>query len=69
MKHKIVKKEYIYECGDGCCSELGTEWYVNGEYVHRGPCEDNGWMAVLAHLGIEVELVGQDTQGEDIWSL
>jgi hypothetical protein len=37
--------------------------------VHRSPCEDNGWMVVLAHLGIEVELTGQNEEGEDTWSL
>lgn len=69
MKHKIVQKDYSYECGDGCCSEWGKEWYVDGEFVHRSPCEDNGWLAVLAHLGIEVELIGQNENGEDTWSL
>ena len=69
MKHKITKKEYIYECGDGCCSEIGSEWSVDGEFVHRSSCEDSGWLAVLHHLGIQVELVGQDDQGEEIWSL
>ena len=57
------------ECGDGCCTEFGSEWYVDGEFVHRSPCEDNGWMVVLAHLGIEVELTGQNEEGEDTWSL
>ena len=69
MKNKIVVKEYYYECGDRCCSEIEREWYVNGEYVHRSPCEDSGWLAVLKHLGIEAELIGQDQEGEDIWSL
>jgi hypothetical protein len=69
MKHKIIKRYYTYSCGDGCCDEYGQEWYVNGELVHRSPCEDNGWMAVLEHLGIEVDIVGQNEQGEDTWSL
>jgi hypothetical protein len=69
MKHKIVRKDYIHECGDGCCTEFGSEWYVDGGFVHRSPCEDNGWIAVLAHLGIEVELAGQNEEGEDTWSL
>jgi hypothetical protein len=69
MKNEIVVKEYYYECGDRCCSEIGREWYVNGEYVHRSPCEDSGWLAVLKHLGIDAELIGQDQEGEDIWSL
>lgn len=69
MKHKIVKKDYYYDCGEGCCTEMGTEWYVDGEFVHRSPCEDNGWLAVLEQLGIEVELIGQDDQGEETWTL
>ena len=69
MKHKITKKDYICECGDGCCTEFGSEWYVNGEFVHRSPCEDSGWMAVLTHLGIEVELTSQNEEGEETWSL
>lgn len=69
MKHKISKRQYTYVCGDGCCDEEGSEWYVNGELVHRSPCEDNGWLAVLEHLGIEVEVVGENEEGEEIWSL
>lgn len=69
MKHKIAVKDYVWECGDGCCSELGKEWYVDGKYILRSPCEDSGWMAVLAHLGIEAELVGLDSEGEEEWSL
>jgi hypothetical protein len=69
MKRKIVKKDYYYECGDGCCTEFGFEWYIDGEFVYRGPSEDNGLMAILAHLNIEAELVGQDDEGEETWSL
>lgn len=69
MKHKIAKRQYTYACGDGCCDEEGSEWYVNGEFVHRSPCEDNGWLAVLEHLGLEVEVVGENEEGEEIWSL
>lgn len=69
MKYKIIKKDYIHECGDGCCTEFGYEWYVNGEFVLRGPCEDSGWLAVLHHLGIEVELEGHNQNNEEIWSL
>jgi hypothetical protein len=69
MKHKIGVKTYSYECGDGCCDEYGKEWYVDGVCVHRSPCEDNGWLAVLNHLGIDVELVGLDENQEEIWTL
>lgn len=69
MKTKITKRNYIYECGDGCCSELGYEWYVNGEFVHRSPCEDNGMLAVLNHLGIDAEMSFEDEDGEETCSL
>ena len=52
MKHKIGIKSYSYECGDGCCSEYGHEYYVDGKFVHSSPCEDSGWLAVLSALGI-----------------
>ena len=69
MKHKIAKKYYEYQCGDRCCDESGYEWYVNGEMVHRSPCEDNGWVEVLRKLGIDAQLVGMDEDGEEIWEL
>jgi len=69
MQHKIIRKEYHWECGDGCCTESGYEWKVDGQQVHRSPCEDSGWLAVLNHLGIDTELVGVDENDEEIWSL
>ena len=69
MKHKIVQKDYYHECGDGCCVEYGHEWYVNGQLVHKSSCEDSGWLAILNHLGIDAELIGQNEKGEDIWKL
>lgn len=69
MKHKISKKHYTYSCGDGCCDEEGCEWYVDGKFVHRSPCEDNGWLAVLEELGIDVQIVGLDKDGQEIWEL
>jgi len=53
IKHKISIKPYSYECGDGCCSEFGNEYYVDGECVHRSPCDENGWLAVLTALTIQ----------------
>lgn len=69
MKVKIGKQNYEYECGDGCCSEWGITWYVNGEVVHSSPCEDNGLLAVLEKLGIEAEIVILDKDGEEVCSL
>lgn len=69
MPHKIAVKDYEWECGDGCCSEQGREWYLNGEFVHRGSCDDSGWMEILKKLGLDAELVGIDSQNEEIWTL
>lgn len=69
MKHVIKIKPYTYECGDGCCDEYGHEWYVDGEFVHRSPCDDNGWLAVLSHLKVQAEVVWQDEDGDDVCSL
>lgn len=68
-KIKITRQSYDYECGDGCCTEFGYKWYVDGKGVHSSPCEDSGWLSVLKHLGIEAELVGEDEDGEENWSL
>jgi len=69
MKHKIGIKSYSYECGDGCCSEFGNEYYVNGEFVHRSPCDDNGWLAVLSAIGIQAEIVNLNNDDEEICSI
>lgn len=67
---KITKKYYTKECDDDCrCFEDGYEWYVNGEYIYRSPCEDTGWMEVLKHLGFSVTLVGTDDKNEEVWEL
>jgi hypothetical protein len=67
MKHKIGIKSYSYECGDGCCVEFGYEYYVDGEFVHRSPCEDSGWLAVLSALGIQAEIVNLSSDdGEEV---
>lgn len=68
-KIKISKRPYDYECGDGCCSENGFEWRVDGELVHSSPCEDSGMLAVLTHLGIDADMVFEDKDGEEVSSL
>lgn len=68
MKHKIEIQPYSYSCGDGCCSEEGWRWFVDGERVHSSPCYDAGWLAILEKLGIDSELSGLDENGETSWS-
>ena len=69
MKHKIAVKSYSYECGDGCCSEFGNEYYVDGKFVVRSPCEHSSWLAVLTALGIQAEIVDLDEDDEEICSI
>jgi hypothetical protein len=69
MKHKIAYKFYSYECGDGCCTETGYDWYVDGEFIIRSTSEDAAWMAVIRKLGIDATLVGLDENDEEIWEL
>jgi hypothetical protein len=63
-KINLKIQQYSWECGDGCCSEEGNEWYVNDEFVHRSPCYDNGILAVLEHLGFDAEMDFYDSEGE-----
>jgi hypothetical protein len=69
MKHKISIKPYNYECGDGCCSEFGNEYCVNGEFIHRSSCDEDGWLAVLTALGIQAEIVGLTEDNEELWGI
>jgi hypothetical protein len=55
-KITISKVSYDYTCGDGCCSEYGHTWYVDGEQVHSSPCDDNALKAILAHLGFDATI-------------
>lgn len=65
MKIKIIQKSYGYECGDGCCTEYGTSWYIDsGGIVHMSACEDSGWLAVLQELGIDAEIEYRDENNE-----
>ena len=69
QKYKIAVKDYEWECGESCCSEYGREWYINGELVYRGSCEEDAYLIVLKKLGIDAELVGLDKNGKEVWSL
>ena len=56
-KIKIELNEYNYTCGDGCCTDYGTETKVNGTSL---PCHNQDTATilqqVLEHLGYEVEI-------------
>jgi hypothetical protein len=63
----ITKKSYDYSCGDGCCSEYGWTWYVDGVEVHSSPCEHNALKAILDHLGFDATIYfcGEDDELDD----
>ena len=69
MEHKISKQDYSYECQDGCCTEFGTHWLVDGKLVYSGPDEQQALQNILAAFNIQAEIVGLDENGEEIWSL
>ena len=66
-KVTITRKSYDYECGDGCCSEYGQTWYVDGEEVHSSPCEHSALIAILDHLGFDatIHFCGEDDELDD----
>jgi len=62
---KLSKRPYYYECGDGCCTEWGETWFVNGEEVCSGPCDDNRLQQLLAHLGFDARIVNENENVEE----
>jgi hypothetical protein len=69
IKVKISKRPYQYECGDGCCTEWGETWYVDGEEIASGPCEDNLLQRILERLGFDAEIVNENEDGDEVCSL
>lgn len=66
---KLSKRPYYYECGDGCCTEWGETWYVNGVEVCSGPCDDNRLQQLLDHLGYDASIVNENEDGEEVCEL
>lgn len=66
---KLSIRPYSYECGDGCCSEYGEKWSVDGKEVASGPCEHNRMQQLLHHLGFNASIVGENEDGEEVWEL
>jgi hypothetical protein len=67
--YKIARKAYSYECGDGCCSEHGEKFFVDGVEVAASPCENSNMLAVLAAVGIKAVLVDLNEDGEEVSEL
>lgn len=64
FKNVVTKRRYDYTCADGCCSEAGYEWYVNGKEIHSSPCEDNALLAILKYFGIDAQIDFCDEDGD-----
>lgn len=65
MKHKIVIRDWSYDCGEPmCCSDYGTELTVNGECVDQYFTYDEVWLKeFLEALGItdyEIEVIQEE---------
>lgn len=57
-KVKIELQDWYHECGDGCCTEWGTDIFVNGELMESNREDlDSALKEVLTHLGFDVEIV------------
>ena len=63
---KLSIRPYSYECGDGCCSEYGETWFVDGVDVAHGPCDDNRIQQLLKHLGFNARIVNENEDGEEV---
>ena len=57
-KIKIELDEWMYECGDGCCTNYGTTTKVNGVEMELQN-QDTATIVeqILQHLGYEVEII------------
>jgi hypothetical protein len=57
-KVKIEIDDWVYDCGDGCCTNYGTTTKVNGVEM-PSTNQDAGTIVrmILEHLGYKVELI------------
>lgn len=68
MKHEIIFSNWHNSCGDGCCSDYGSEIYVNGVSVTRYYTDTaSSLQLVLEALGIDATITEEwddyDTSG------
>ena len=71
MKTVVIGlQHWNYECGDGCCSEWGTNVFVNGVQVTSAGDQDHLLLSsILNALGYDATIVGIDeaNSNEEIW--
>lgn len=56
-KIKIKLEEWSYDCADGCCTNYGTDIYINGKKIEGEDGTSNQQLleVVLRELGYEIE--------------
>lgn len=57
---KIETEEYMWECGDGCCTQYGTYLYIDGKKLEDREFSSSGdaYLYVLEEmLGHEVDFI------------
>lgn len=62
-EREITFRPYHYECGDGCCSEYGTNVYVNGFQLTRdGENAESVVSSLMEFLEIENVDIGFESE-------
>lgn len=57
---KIETEEYMWECGDGCCTQYGTYLYIDGKKLEDREFSDptDAYLYVLQEiLGHQVDFI------------
>lgn len=57
---KIETEDYVWECGDGCCTQYGTYLYIDGKKLEDREFSSSGdaYLYVLQEmLGHEVDYI------------
>ena len=60
---KIETQDYVWECGDGCCTQYGTYLYIDGKLLEDREFSSSGdaYLYVLQELlGHEVDELYED---------
>jgi hypothetical protein len=65
-KVKITVRPWDWECGDGCFSEHGVIYKVDGVEVSNTPNPEQALNEILTHLGIKNEVCFVDENEEDV---
>lgn len=66
--HVIGIKHYEYTCGDGCCYESGSEYFIDGKKVADAPDAEYAIQDILAHFNIKakIEYLDKDNEVESV---